>query len=186
MTVTRRTPEDLLIAQQEAAARPRQPQRDYAWPASALYDPTFVRTPPGSRLPMRAPRTHIRVAQKRWPNSRKEGAMPTATVTAKSAKVVIVVDAQTVMNISCPEGGSARTLLTVKLPDRTVRADLASKSIRRVQALIDEHGVDGVACVLQGRLVAGGGGDQLVDVGISGEVKQPKAEPVVAPAATAA
>jgi hypothetical protein len=132
-------------------------------------------------------------AQKAALNSRKEGAMPTATVTAKSLKCVAVLDAQSVLNISCPEGGSARTLLTVKLPDRTLRADLASKSIRKVQALLDEHGADGVACVLQGRLVAGAGGDQLVDVGISGQLRaSPKPEaapgssPGTAPAATAA
>jgi hypothetical protein len=98
------------------------------------------------------------------------------TVTARSLKCVAVLDATTVLNVECPEGGSARTLLTVRLPDRTLTADLASKSIRKVQAAIDQYGVEGVAVVLQGRLAAGNAGDQLVDAGIA-QAKAPKADP---------
>jgi hypothetical protein len=98
------------------------------------------------------------------------------TVAAKSLKCVAVLDAAGVQNIECPEGGSARTLLTVRLPDRVIRADLVSKSIRRVQATIDQLGITGVAVVLQGRLVAGGAGEQLIDAGIMAQPKAPKPE----------
>jgi hypothetical protein len=172
--IVRRTPESILIAREVQAANPKA-RRDYTWPASALHDPTFVRKPK-ARAPMRAPCTFDFAKQ---PEPKKE--IPLPTVTAKTLKCVAVLDAQSVLNVVCPEGGPARTVLMVKLPDRTLQADLASKSVRKVQAALEEHGVDSVACVLQGRLV----GEQIADAGISGMVKQfkPKSEAVVVAAA---
>jgi hypothetical protein len=69
-------------------------------------------------------------------------------------------------------------MLTVRLPDRTITTDLASKSIRKAQAIIDEHGVDGTACILQGRLLAG---DVLAECGLVAQPKK-KPEPVAAAA----
>jgi hypothetical protein len=44
-----------------------------------------------------------------------------------------------------------RVTLNVAVPDfGTLTADIAAKSVRKVQAVIAEHDVDGVACVLQG------------------------------------
>jgi hypothetical protein len=77
----------------------------------------------------------------------------------------------------CPEGGSARTVLNIRLPDRSVSADLASKSIRKAQAAIDEHGADGVACIIQGKLVAG---DRIAEAGLVAQVKAPKSTVPVA------
>jgi hypothetical protein len=96
------------------------------------------------------------------------------TVTARSLKAVVVLDPASVQTIEAPEGGRARTPLTVRLPDRTITTDLASKSIRKAQAIIDEHGAEGTAVILQGKLLAG---DVLAECGIVAQprVKKPEA-----------
>jgi hypothetical protein len=57
-----------------------------------------------------------------------------------------------------------------RLPDRRVTADLNAKSVRKAVATISEHGPDGVAVIIQGKLV----GDAITEAGI---VAQPKAKP---------
>jgi hypothetical protein len=108
-----------------------------------------------------------------------------AIVTAKSLKVTVVLDPASVQTIAAPEGGAARTMLNVRLPDRTLTVDLASKAIRKAQAVIDEHGVDGTAVILQGKLLAG---DVLAECGILAQPKgkKPEAPTVVETAPVAA
>jgi len=106
-------------------------------------------------------------------------------VTAKALKATLVLDPISVLNIAVPEGGASRTMLNVRLPDRTLTVDLASKAIRKAQAVIDECGVEAIAVLLQGRLAAG---DVLVECGIVAQPKgkKPDASTVVASAPVAA
>jgi hypothetical protein len=96
---------------------------------------------------------------------------------AKNLKVTMVLDSAEVLTVSTPDGGPARLVLEIRTPDRVVRAEVAAKSVRKVKATIRELGADGVAVVLQGKLVAG---DAIADAGISAMPKTPKPEAAVA------
>ncbi len=104
---------------------------------------------------------------------------------------------ETVALMPVPRGGTARTagarlgqpltiteegpsqwltnmprLLTIAVPDYgLVSADVAAKSLRRAQNAIVQHGSDGVACVLQGKLASSG---KIIEAGLVAQVKQPK------------
>jgi hypothetical protein len=78
-----------------------------------------------------------------------------------------------------PEG-QPRILLRIRLPNGTVTADLATKSVRRAIAMAREHGPDGVSAIVQGRLI----GSAITEAGV---MVQPKvAKPEKAEAAAAA
>jgi hypothetical protein len=94
--------------------------------------------------------------------------------TAKALKVTVVLDPATLTDVVMPDGTS-RVVLVVRLPGHSVTAQIAAKSLRRAVAAIAEHGVDGVACVVQGRL----NGSAIVDAGISAMSKAPKPARVV-------
>ena len=94
--------------------------------------------------------------------------MPTVTARSLKVTVVIEIDATSLLAIAVAESGPARTVLTIRTPDRTVTADLASKSIRRAQAEIHEHGPDGCTALVQGKL---GAGDCILEASL---VVQPK------------
>lgn len=66
--------------------------------------------------------------------------------------------------------------LNIRTADgRTVSADVAAKAVRKAQAVIAEHGTDGVAALLQGKL---GRGDVLLEAGRVAQAKVPKPAPV--------
>ena len=69
--------------------------------------------------------------------------------------------------------GKPRVVIEIRLPDRRVSVDVAAKSVRKAVAAISEHGPDGVAVIVQGKLV----GDTLTGAGI---VAQPKVRPQTA------
>jgi hypothetical protein len=65
--------------------------------------------------------------------------------------------------------GPPRVSLHVRTADgRTVTADIAAKAVRKAQATIAEHGSDGVAALLQGKL---GRDDVLLEAGLVCQVK---------------
>ena len=70
--------------------------------------------------------------------------------------------------------GAVRTIITITVAGRTVSADLATKSIRKAHITLAEHGLNGVVCVLQGKLQ---GDNTLADAGLAAQVK---AQPVAA------
>ena len=74
-------------------------------------------------------------------------------------------------------------MIDIRLPDRRVSVDLNAKSVRKVLATIGEHGPDGVAVIVQGKLMAG---DVLAEAGIVANPKAPKEQPEASPAASAA
>jgi hypothetical protein len=94
----------------------------------------------------------------------------TATITARGPlKVVAVLHAAELLDIEVPDG-TPRFVLTIRLPDRTVTADLAAKSARRAIAMVREHGTEAVAAIVQGRL----SGNQIAEAGLSVQPRGPK------------
>jgi hypothetical protein len=69
--------------------------------------------------------------------------------------------------------GIPRVTLQVKLPDRMVTADIASKSLRKAQVLICEVGAENAVVILQGNL---GVGDAILEAGLAAQVKMAKKE----------
>jgi hypothetical protein len=97
-------------------------------------------------------------------------AMP-AHLTVRALKVTVVLDPAELLLLDAAEGKPRLTLRIRVGGERLVTAELAAKSVRKAQAAIREHGAAGVAVVLQGKLVAG---DQITEVGLSAQVKQPR------------
>jgi hypothetical protein len=93
--------------------------------------------------------------------------------TARALKVSLVLDPTTLSGLTIPDG-TGRVVLAIRLPDRTVTADIAAKGVRRAVAAIGEHGPDGVALVLSGRLDGGA----IAEAGLSAMPKAPKPVPV--------
>jgi hypothetical protein len=86
---------------------------------------------------------------------------------ARALKVTISLDSAEVAQLVAPDR-TPRVTLTVRLPDRSLIADLAAKSVRRALATITEHGSTGVTVIVQGKLV----GDTITEAGL---MAQPKA-----------
>ena len=93
--------------------------------------------------------------------------MPQPVLNARAIKCTVVLDPAEVAQIVAIDG-KPRTVIAIRLPDRRVSADLNAKSVRKAVATISEHGPDGVAVIIQGKLV----GDLITEAGI---VAQPKA-----------
>jgi hypothetical protein len=95
------------------------------------------------------------------------------TVTAKSGlKVVAILEPAELLDVVVPDG-KPRLVLTVRLPDGTVTADLNAKPVRRAIAAIREQGADAVAAILQGRL----SGNAITEAGLSVQPKGPRKAP---------
>ena len=92
-------------------------------------------------------------------------------VNAKSLKVMAVLNAAEITKVPVPNG-APRVVLGIMAEGRMVSADIASKSLRRAQLAITEHGVEGVAVLMQGRLV----GETIADAGLSAMPRTPKPE----------
>jgi len=103
--------------------------------------------------------------------------MSQPVLNARALKCTVVLDPAEVAQIVAPDG-KPRVVIGIRLPDRRVSVDLNAKSVRKTIAAISEYGPDGVAVVIQGKLV----GDVLTDAGIAA---QPKARPQTATAEAA-
>jgi hypothetical protein len=136
-----------------------------AWEIASLaaLDPAV----PGDRPPARPETTSA--------NTREKGSYQMPTLTARSVKVVIPLDPKELAGLAAHEG-QPRTLLTLRLPDRTLSVDIATKSLRRAIAMIREHGADQTTAIIQGKLV----GDAVTEAGLVAQVKTPKAEAAAA------
>jgi hypothetical protein len=103
--------------------------------------------------------------------------MPQPILNSRALKCTIVLDPTEVAQIVAPDG-KPRVVIDIRLPDRRVSADLNAKSVRRAIAAIGEHGFDGVAVIIQGKLV----GDIITEAGM---FSQPKVRPQAAAEAAA-
>jgi hypothetical protein len=140
-----------MIRRQENEARKRQaPPR--SWPSSPRPPATTVRVPP--------PRADTLTAQPR-PD----------TLTAARLKVTLTLNAAE-LNAITVLNGEPRIAFRIRLPDRTITAEIATKSLRKAQTAIRETGADKIALVLQGHLVAG---DRVAEAGLSAQQRSPKA-----------
>lgn len=101
----------------------------------------------------------------------------------RALKVTIVIDPNEIVGLKEPT--TSRTIMRVTVAGRTVTADIAGKALRKAQAAIREHGVDGVAIIIQGKLVTGDKGDTIADAGLVAQPKKPAAD-APAPAESAA
>ena len=61
--------------------------------------------------------------------------------------------------------------MRIRLPHRTITAEIAAKSLRKAQTAIREAGADNIALVLQGHLAVG---DAIAEAGLAA---QPKTKP---------
>jgi hypothetical protein len=96
--------------------------------------------------------------------------------TARKLKVTAVLDAAPLMALAVPDSAPARTEITIAVGGRTVTADVASKSVRKLLKTIADNGPDKVVVIIQGVLAAG---DRLEEAGLVGQVKV-AAEPAAA------
>lgn len=138
-----RNPETLLIRRQEdEAARARRPPIQ-SWPSS----PRAAAIPPLALG--------------------REKALPAGTLTAGRLRVSTTLNAAELLAVPAPNG-NPRLKLRIRLPDRTVTADIAAKSLRRAQKAVREAGADNIPLVLQGRLAAG---DTIAEARLSAQSK---------------
>jgi hypothetical protein len=93
-------------------------------------------------------------------------------ITAKNLKVTVVLDPSELAALTVPDG-QPRFPLVIRLPDRTVSADLNPKSVRKAISTINAAGPDGVAVIIQGKLLSG---DVIAEAGLAVQMKQPKPE----------
>ena len=70
------------------------------------------------------------------------------TVTATRLKVALALNAAELNTIKSPKA-KPRITLRIRLPDRTITAQIAAKSLRKAQTAICEAGADNIALVLQ-------------------------------------
>jgi len=99
-------------------------------------------------------------------------------VSARKLKVTMVLDAAPFVALSpIKDNAPSRTLLSVEVAGHKLRADVATRSLRRTMAAIGEHGPDGVALVLQGSLVS----DTIQEAGLAAMPKAKPAEQTPAP-----
>lgn len=91
---------------------------------------------------------------------------------ARALKVTLVLDPAAVAAALRPhEHSDDRTLMEIAVEGRTVRCDFAPKAIRKALGLIRAHGPEGVAVIIQGKLVAG---DRITEAGLVAQPKTPK------------
>src|SRR3954469_24145525 len=93
----------------------------------------------------------------------------------KNLKITTILDPAAVATIPTPNGVS-KAALRITAGGKTYTAEVNMKSLRRCIAAIGEAGPDGVAIILQGKLV----GDTIQEAGVIAQAKTPK------PAATEA
>ena len=99
------------------------------------------------------------------PHTRRK---PRMNLTAKSIKVSLVLAPAQFAHLVVPVG-AGRQPFRIKMEDGpVVSGELNPKSLRKVAATIAEHGVDGVAVIMQGKL---GAGDVIIEAGLSAQVK---------------
>jgi hypothetical protein len=95
------------------------------------------------------------------------------TLTAARLKVTIKLDASELIAVRARDG-KERITLRIRLPDRTVTAEITAKSLHKAQTAIRETGADSIALVLQGHLVRG---DVIAEAGLSAQPKAAKPPP---------
>jgi hypothetical protein len=100
---------------------------------------------------------------------------PTTTtynLTGRPLKVVLVLDPKEIAEMKEPT--TSRVTIRAGVGGQVVNIDIASKALRKAQATIREHGIDGVNIIVQGKME-----HLIADAGL---VATPKTKPAAAPA----
>jgi hypothetical protein len=106
------------------------------------------------------------------PLSPKGTVMP--TVTARNIKLTLVLDPVQVRAALRPVlNTEGRLPLTVEVEGRRLTMDFAAKAVRKCCSMIEEHGADGVAVLIQGKLMKN---DVVAEAGLVAQVKAKKLE----------
>jgi hypothetical protein len=105
--------------------------------------------------------------------------MPNNTLTAKTLKATIVLDAGQVAELSAPDG-KPRCIVRISVGPRTITADLNAKSVRKAIATIRENGAEACAVILQGKLMPD---NTLAEAGLTVQLKAKAEAPAPAIAA---
>ena len=95
------------------------------------------------------------------------------TLTATRLKIATTLDATELLAINAPND-KPRITLRIRLPDRTLTAEIAAKSLRKAQTTLRQSGADNIVLLLQGRLIAG---DVIAEAGLSAQPKAAKPPP---------
>jgi hypothetical protein len=95
------------------------------------------------------------------------------TLTGRTLKVSTLLDPKELLAVSLPEG-VPRCILYIHFEDRglALTADVAAKAVRKAKAMIEEHGIDNVTALLQGKLA----GLAIVEAGLVVNARVPKDE----------
>lgn len=97
-------------------------------------------------------------------------------LTAKSAKLTLVLDPAEVAAWSVPEG-QKHFKFKVRYQGAHIEVPLSAKGARKAVAMVKELGVDGVAVIIQGKLKIGQTTISLEDAGILAQPKVKKEAP---------
>jgi hypothetical protein len=129
-------------------------------------------TPQRRPAPSCKPTQHVWRAPDARPMTiaRREVIVNSSTITARSVKVTIPLDPAAVLGLAVKDG-QARVKFTVTHDSGALRADVSSKSVRKVQAAVRANGVENVIVLLQGKL----GHGEVLECGLTAQVKTPAA-----------
>lgn len=106
-------------------------------------------------------------------------------LTAKSAKLTLVLDPAEVAAWSVPEG-QKHFKFKVRYFDAHIEVQLSTKGVRKTVAIVKELGVDGVAVIIQGKLKIGQTTISVEEAGILAQPRSKKPEMSAADQAQAA
>jgi hypothetical protein len=100
------------------------------------------------------------------PKTREKPVANQLTVSAKALKVSTALDAAEIAALPTPDG-QARSHLAVACDGKIYRADIATKSLRKVKATIAANGAENVFVMVQGKLK----GAEIAECGLVAQLK---------------
>jgi hypothetical protein len=101
------------------------------------------------------------------------------TLSARAAKVVIVLDPAEVFDVLKQTAALAATRVpfAIDIDGWRLRAEFSAKSVRRCLTTLQQNGPEGVAVLVQGKLLRDG---TIAEAGLVAQLKAPKPEPAAA------
>jgi hypothetical protein len=99
----------------------------------------------------------------------KDKPVPQLTVTTRALKVSAVLDAAEVAGLPTPDG-QARSHLAVSCDGKIYRADIATKSLRKVKTTIAANGAENTFVMVQGKLK----NNEIAECGLVAQAKVKK------------
>ena len=108
----------------------------------------------------------------------RSSAMTKLTLSARSLKITVPLDAMEVRTWPDP-GGQARCQLAITCDGKVYTADIATKALRKAKSTISANGAENVFAMVQGKLK----GNEITECGLVAQVKTPKPASVEAVAA---